>query len=143
QIEKSEEKGNRKYIIKFVADTRETIEGYQLGIQFDDELLELGKIKPNKEDLDQLESKNFGRALKTARGGTMKTIWVNDFKKDPSGKSFRQNQELFSFEFKTKADIGAVRSAIRIDNGTMVSEFYGRNGPLKEVDLQIIVEETK
>jgi len=143
KAEKSGDRGNKKYEVKIVATTTSRVEGYQLGIQFDDELLELGKIKPNKEDLNQTEAKNFGRAIKTARGGTLKTVWVNDFKNDPRGKEFGQNLELFSFEFKSKATLGQVRSAVRLDNGVWETAFYGKDGPLEDVDIQIFVEEVK
>ncbi len=139
----SEKAGNKKYEIKIIASTPSRIDGYQLGIQFDDEVLELGKIKPNREDLKQSEAKNFGQARKTFRGGTMKTLWVNDFKTDRRGKEFGQNLELFSFEFKSKASLTQVRSAFRLDNGVWETAFFGRDGKVNDVDVQIVVEEIK
>ncbi len=138
-----EKKGNKTYEIKIVASSDTRIEGYQLGVQFDDEVLELGKIKPNNRDLKLTEAKNFGQARKTFRGGTLKTLWVNDFKTESRGMVFGQNLELFSFEFKSKASLGQVRSAIQLDSGVWETAFYGKDGSLKEVDIQIFVEEVK
>lgn len=132
--------GNKKYEIRIVASTPVPVEAYQLGLRFDPEVLELGKIKPNKESLALDEARNFGQSKQAGKEGYLRTIWVNDFRERADGLSMAEGLTLFAFEFKTNADLEFVRSAFRLDNAVMTGEFYGANGLIKDIDLQVFIE---
>lgn len=140
-LRSGEDKKN-KYQVKIVAQAPETIIGYQMAVTFDDENISLDKINPNKEELNQSIDKNFGQAKKTLRGGSFVTQWVTDFEKKPEGENF-QNIVLLSAEFKSDLSLESVESAYRIDNAVKELLFFGVNGPIIEVDLQIFVEPIK
>ncbi|MEL7119888.1 MAG: choice-of-anchor J domain-containing protein [Bacteroidota bacterium] len=148
QLEKNERldkqnNRNKKYNVRIVAQSIEPVKGYQMNIQFNDEILELGKITPNSRDLSLSTAKNFGQAKKTARGGNFKTLWINDSSKNPRGKEFSQSIEIFSFEFQSKEDLSTLRSAISLDSADFEMAFYGRKGERLDVDLQVFIENVK
>ncbi len=135
--------GNEEYEVRLVAATPIKVQAYQMTIQFDDEIVELGKIKPNKDYLNQVEAKNFGQAIKTVRGGSFKTLWTADLSEESAGKDMSEGVTLFAFEFKSKESLEVVRNAIQLDNALLESAFYGADGLIEEIDLQIFIEATK
>jgi len=134
------EKDLKKYEASIVLTTETKVQVYQMNIEFDDEIIELGKIKPNEDFLEEVESENFGRAIRTDRGGSFKTMWMADAEKDPEGLDMSEEVTLFSFEFRSKESLEVVRCAIRLDNALLESAFYGSDGLIEDVDLQLFVE---
>ena len=135
--------GNKKYEVRIVVDALEPIIAYQMGIRFDDELMNLGKIKPNREYLQQTEAKNFGQARKGLRGGQLITSWLGDLENEPLGKALNNTITIMSFEFQSKADLEAISSAFHIDSAIKEIQFFNKDGELVNVDLQVFVEAVK
>ncbi|MBK7870730.1 MAG: hypothetical protein IPJ74_08600 [Saprospiraceae bacterium] len=68
---------------------------------------------------------------------------MNDFKRDPNGKSIANELTLFSFEFKSDLDAEAIKNAILFDNTVLENKFYGKNGWIEAVALSVKVEEIR
>lgn len=135
--------GNNKYEVRIVAAAEQPIIGYQMSVHFDDEIIELGKIKPNKEYLKQTEAKNFGQAIKTVRGGSFNTLWQADLTENREGLDFSSGVTLFAFEFKSKASLEEVQGSIGLDEALLETVFFDKEGAVSDVDLQIFVEPAK
>ncbi len=148
---RSKPEKNKKYEVSIVAETEDFVEGYQLAIAFDNEIINMVQIKPNNKELKQNEGKNFSRNSKSGRNNLIKTVWLNDYKSNNRGLKFKDKTDaknkngmlLFSFEIRSREDLNTVRQAIRIDHSEMTAQFLHRKGEIQEVDLQVFVEPTK
>ncbi|MEO0337793.1 MAG: hypothetical protein AAF242_01130, partial [Bacteroidota bacterium] len=131
-----------KYQVKIVASVSEPVLGYQFSIAFDDEIVTLDKVNPNRAELDQSTEKNFGQAKKTLRGGSFSTQWITDFARESRGKGF-DNIVLLSYEFKSDLPQDMVERAFSLDSADKEVQFIGKDGLIQDVDLQVFVEAIK
>ena len=67
-------------------------------------------------------------------------MWQNEDKRNPKGKVFSERMALFSFDIRSTRSPEQISSTLLLDNTILDTEFYGPEGKVDEVDLEMIIE---
>ncbi|MEM9920946.1 MAG: hypothetical protein AAF990_22795 [Bacteroidota bacterium] len=138
--EVEDSKKNKKYTVTFYATSKTPITAFQMGLLIDDECSQIRKIEAEKSDLAMAQSKNFGQLKKDFGGTYLKMMWQNEDKRNPKGKVFSERMALFSFDIRSTRSPEQISSTLLLDNTILDTEFYGPEGKVDEVDLEMIIE---
>jgi len=113
-----------------------TIAGYQLGIKFDPDIVEVLGIEPN--EVQPFDPQGF--SVLNDGAGQLRTVWF-----DPAGGDIKLAGEkgLFEIKMRAKEQICLIEQHFQLQDEILSNEFYNWNERLEDIELTLKVKEDK
>lgn len=118
------------------------LEGYQLGLKIDPEIIQINNVHPIEKDFEQ-SLNDYNTKLEEIAAGHLRTAWIVNYEKHPNGidiSGFREIIRLDVTLLTDKLKNSDLPNIVSFDNELLPYEFISGLQLLEEKDIKVMIK---